>query len=80
MSTQPPKSRLQHHQQEQTTEQQTTQSQTHREFSSVEDLLRHDANQTAPPASVAERLKASLENDPKPRGKVSWWRRLFGGK
>lgn len=78
MDPKPFKSRLQHQQQqEQTSEQQTTsQAQTHREFASVEDLLRHDASQTTPPPAIADRLQASLEAE-SPL-KRSWWRRLFG--
>lgn len=81
MSTQPPRSRLQHQPQQQTTEQHDASlRQTQREFASVEELLRHDARQTEPPPSVAERLKSSLADVPKPHAKVPWWRRLFGGK
>ena len=75
MENKPSDSRLQHR--EQTSEQQmTTQGQTHREFGSVEELLRYDASQTPPPAAIAERLQASLEAEPPP--KRSWWQRLFG--
>jgi transcription initiation factor TFIID subunit TAF12 len=79
MDTKPSKSRLQHqHQQEQTSEQQvTSQTQTHREFASVEDLLRYDASQTTPPPAIAERLKTSLGKEPQPGSRQSWWRRLF---
>ena len=78
MDTNPSKSRLQHQQQqEQTAEQQATnREQTHREFASVEDLLRCDARQTTPPPAIAERLQNSLKVETPPQR--SWWRRLFG--
>ena len=47
-----------------------------REFSSVEELLRHDAGQTTVPSRVAERLGHSIKNEPAPSR--SWWKRLFG--
>lgn len=56
----------------QTKAQQTTA----REFAAVEELLRHDASQTAVPSRVAERLGRSIEKLPKP-GR-SWWRRWLG--
>ena len=73
------KSRLQHQQkQEQTSEQQVTNRvQAAQEFDSVEDLLRFDASQTNPPASIAERLQDSLSAETPPP-KRSWWQRLFG--
>ena len=79
MDTKPSKSRLQHQpQQEQTAEQQTThREQSHREFASVEEMLRCDASQTTPPPAIAVRLEASLEKEPLPGPRQSWWRRLF---
>ena len=79
MDTKPSKSRLQHQQQqEQTAEQQVTNhEQTHREFASVEDLLRCDASQTTPPPAIAERLETSLKEEQLPDSKQPWWRRLF---
>ena len=47
-----------------------------REFTSMEELLRHDASQTIVPSRVAERLDRSIQNEPKPTR--SWWQRLFG--
>ena len=74
MDPKPPQSRLQH----QTSEQQTTgHEQTHREFASVSDLLRHDIQQTPPPPAIAERLKTSLAEEPPQTLKRSWWQRLF---
>jgi len=49
-----------------------------REFSSVEELLRFDAAQTAVPPEIAQRLKKSTDAEPMPDR--SWWRRFFGGK
>jgi hypothetical protein len=47
-----------------------------REFASVEELLRYDAQQTELPAEVARRLNRSLPRAPgAPR---SWWRRWLG--
>ncbi len=45
------------------------------EFNSVEEMIRFDAKQTLPPASVAERLQESISREPKPAR--SWWQRLF---
>ena len=45
------------------------------QFASVEELIRFDAAQTAPPETVADRLKQSIAREPAPR---PWWRRLFG--
>ncbi|HZR16908.1 MAG TPA: hypothetical protein VFE51_06230 [Verrucomicrobiae bacterium] len=49
-----------------------------REFATVEELLRHDAQQTPVPSALAQRLQASLQELP-PAGRRAWWRRLFGG-
>ena len=46
------------------------------EFSTVDELLRHDAAQTSAPGSIAERLQKSSAGFPKPSR--SWWQRLFG--
>ncbi len=46
-----------------------------REFVTPEELLRHDAAGTAPPASVAQRLEESVCRETPAR---PWWRRLFG--
>lgn len=54
-----------------------TQTQGQMEFQSVEELLRHDALHTPVPASIADRLQQSLDQNPPPSR--SWWRRLFGG-
>jgi hypothetical protein len=54
---------------------QTTQNSV-QEFSTVEELLRHDAARTSAPASIADRLQKSSAGFPKPAR--SWWQRLFG--
>ena len=46
-----------------------------REFASVEEVLRHDASQTAVPPGIAERLAQSVQNVPPPER--SWWQRVF---
>ena len=47
-----------------------------REFTSPEEMLRHDAIHTIVPTRVVERLDRSIQNEPKPCR--SWWQRLFG--
>jgi hypothetical protein len=46
------------------------------EFQTVEELLRHDAAQTAVPPEIARRLSQSIAQPATPRR--SWWRRLMG--
>jgi hypothetical protein len=71
-------------QQQQQQEEQSAQSHAQQErqsalqFDSPEEMIRRDAAQTPPPASIAERLKESIAQEPAPP--KSWWRRLFGGK
>jgi hypothetical protein len=48
-----------------------------REFATVEELLRHDAQQTPVPPALTQRLQASLKQLP-PAARRAWWRRLFG--
>ena len=45
------------------------------EFSSVEEVLRHDAGQTLVPLGIAERLAQSVQSVPPPER--SWWQRMF---
>ena len=45
------------------------------EFAEVDDLIRFDAGQVAPPERIAVRLGESLAHSP-PR-KLSWWERLL---
>jgi len=47
-----------------------------REFTTPEELLRHDAAQTNVPPSVTKRLDESLEREPAKT--KSFWRRFFG--
>ena len=53
------------------------QHQAAKEFTTTEELLRHDAAQIEVPRAVAERLNESLASEPKP-GK-SWWQRFVSG-
>lgn len=56
----------------QTKSQQTTA----REFPTVEEALRHDADETVVPPAIAKRLDKSIQNMPPPER--SWWQRVFG--
>jgi hypothetical protein len=49
-----------------------------RDFSSPEELLRHDVAQTPVPSAIAERISHSIQGLPRPQPR-SWWQRLFGG-
>ena len=53
-----------------------SQQTTAREFGSVEELMRHDAGQTAVPPAIAERLAQSIQKIPPPER--SWWQRVLG--
>ena len=46
-----------------------------REFSTPEELLRHDAAGIHPPAEVAARLGESIQKEAPP---APWWKRIFG--
>ena len=46
------------------------------EFQTAEELLRHDAAQTAVPPEIALRLSQSISQSPAPRR--PWWRKLLG--
>jgi hypothetical protein len=70
-------SKLNQTEQEQITAQQRLQaSSTAREFASVDEMLRFDASQVAPPDTLETRLQNSLQQTPAPR--QPWWRRWFG--
>ena len=70
-------SKLNQHEHEETAlRQQGAQQQTAVEFASAEEMLRHDAGQTPVPPAVAERLRQSIDQEPKPSR--SLWQRLFG--
>jgi hypothetical protein len=75
MSEDSPK-HLQQRQQQQAAEQQQTRPQ-ERVFETPEELLRHDAAQTNPPASIEARLKDSIAKEP-PASPSPWWRRWLG--
>jgi hypothetical protein len=55
---------------------QQTQQQSALEFAAAEELLRYDAEHTAVPGSIAQRLQESTGSLPPPPAR-SWWRRLF---
>lgn len=75
----PDPSKLRHQQRhEHATELTNAQKQSVQEFSSVEELIRHDAEQTQPPTIIADRLNASIAREPKPAR--SWWRRWFSAR
>jgi hypothetical protein len=63
------------HQKEHAADQQMNQAAV-REFAKPEDLLRHDTQRIPVPAAIAERLKISTADFPKPSR--SWWKRFFG--
>ena len=46
------------------------------EFTSVDEMLRHDAVHTPVPPTIAQRLEKSVAQLPVPAR--SWWRRLLG--
>ena len=53
----------------------SSQQQRAREFGSVEEMLRHDAEQVVVPAHLAARVKESVGQESQPK---NWWGRLFG--
>ena len=70
-------SKLEQHQHEETASQQQSAGQTAAlEFDRADQAIRHDSTHTAVPPAVAERLRKSVEREPRPRR--SWWRRVFG--
>jgi hypothetical protein len=62
--------------QEQAAESQTTANSGPLEFQSAEELLRHDAAQTAVPPEIARRLSQSIAQSAPPRR--PWWRKWIG--
>jgi hypothetical protein len=54
---------------------QSAQQQATLEFATVEDLLRYDAAQVAPPPGIARRLSESLGHTI--RRVAPWWQRFF---
>jgi len=69
-------SKLSPEQQQRASEQQA-QSPAAREFASAEELLRYDADHTAVPPEIAQRLQISSAGLAAP--KVPWWKRWLGG-
>jgi len=55
---------------------QRSEQQTAHEFASVDEMLRHDAQNTPVPPAIARRLQESV--GPVPRPSQPWWRRWFG--
>lgn len=45
------------------------------EFESAEEVIRHECRRIAVPSNVAERLRRSIANEPKPP--KAWWKRWF---
>jgi len=71
--------KLQHQQaQDQTALQQNAESQdASLEFQTAEQAIRHDSSHTELPPAIAERLKKSIEQEPR-KPDAPWWKRLFG--
>jgi len=70
------RSKLEQQQQQHAAEQHTQQPSV-REFANTEELLRHDAAQTTVPPAIAQRLRKTTGDLPRP--KPTWWKRLLGG-
>ncbi len=69
--------RQQTEQEGQLTETKTEQTESARQFASIDELLRHDALHTPVPPSVEFRLQESVKQEGlKP---APWWRRFFSG-
>ncbi len=69
--------RQQAREQEELSASRKAQTETGRDFASVEEMLRHDALHTIVPPTVAVRLQQSVQQEGlKP---APWWRRFFGG-
>lgn len=64
------------HSQEVATNQHSRRQEQAREFSTVEEMIRHDREQTEAPDQLAARLNETAAAEPKP-GR-SLWQRLFG--
>lgn len=67
----------QHSDEEQTHSEEQLKQTKGREYGSVEELLREDAQNTKVPAAIAERLQKTMDGLP-PAERKAWWRRLFG--
>ncbi|MBK9138336.1 MAG: hypothetical protein IPM17_06160 [Verrucomicrobia bacterium] len=75
MEPKPTRSRLDHEQAQDLAHQQQSRPAV-KEFATAEELIRHDAAQTAPPPGLEERVKQSIAAEPPPTQR--WWKRLFG--
>ena len=74
----PEMARLRQQQQEKIEVEQRSESENEvQELASPEELIRRDARQTEPPASIAHRLNESIKQEPKPV--KSWWKRFVTG-
>ena len=72
-------SKLRQNEQQETTQQQHSEQKSEaKEFSSVDEMLRYDAAQTAVPPHVADKINRSIANEPQQSS--SWWKRLMGLK
>lgn len=70
-------SRLRHTQKSEATSEHEQQVKTEaKEFSSAEELLRHDLAQTEVPPAIAVKLNKSISAIPQPKSS-SWWSRFF---
>lgn len=67
------------HQEELASEQEHRQKIEAKEFATVEELLRHDANETVVPPEIAIKLDRSIVGKPGSQPKTGW-RRFFGNK
>jgi hypothetical protein len=73
MPPDPPPSRL--NQQQQARQESPQQSRQGLEFAGVEDLLRHDREQTPPPTALEARVQQSIAAEPPPSR--PWWKKWF---
>ena len=58
---------------------QTAQAHAAKEFANSDEAMRFDAEHTAVPPEIAERLKKSAAAIAPPEPPRSWWKNLFGG-
>lgn len=76
MNSDPSKLRHQHqHQEDSAVHHAAELENQQRDFSSVEELIRYDSEQTPVPKEIAARVNESIGNEAKPAR--PWWRRLF---
>jgi hypothetical protein len=68
--------RLNQQEQEAAAQQRNTQDQATIQFNTAEEVLRHDCTRIRVPSAVAERLRESVNTEPKPAR--SWWKRWMG--